>query len=69
MTTMNLKRLCLSVVVFGLAVASGVRAADVTGAWMAEFETQIGVQKYTFTLKQDGDTLTGKANSEIAGDI
>jgi len=68
MTTMNLKRLCLSVVVFGLAVASGVRAADVTGAWMAEFETQIGVQKYTFTLKQDGDTLTGKANSEIAGE-
>jgi enterochelin esterase-like enzyme len=40
-------------------------AADVTGTWMAEFDTQIGVQKYTFTLKQDGNTVTGKANSEI----
>ncbi len=42
-------------------------AADVTGTWKAEFDTQIGVQKYTFTLKQDGKTVTGKANS-IIGD-
>ncbi len=28
-------------------------AADVTGTWKAEFETQRGLQKYTFTLKQD----------------
>lgn len=40
-------------------------AADVTGTWKAEFDTQIGIQKYTFTLKQDGSTVTGTANSEI----
>jgi hypothetical protein len=28
----------------------------------AEFETQRGLQKYTFTLKQDGTSVTGKAN-------
>jgi enterochelin esterase-like enzyme len=41
---------------------------DLTGTWNAEFETQIGKQKYTFVLKQDGMTLTGKANAEINGE-
>jgi hypothetical protein len=27
-------------------------AADVTGTWKAEFDSQIGLQKYTCTLKQ-----------------
>src|SRR5581483_4469769 len=40
-------------------------AADVTGTWKSEFDSQIGQQKYTYTLKQDGTNLTGKANSEI----
>jgi enterochelin esterase-like enzyme len=43
-------------------------AADLTGTWKAEFNTQIGVQKYTFNLKQDGATLTGKASSDIGGE-
>ena len=42
-------------------------AADVTGMWHSEFDSQIGHQVYTFTFKQDGSKLTGKANSE-AGD-
>ena len=44
-----------------------VLAADVTGTWKSEFDSQIGHQIYTFTFKQDGTKLTGKANSE-AGD-
>jgi hypothetical protein len=40
-------------------------AADLTGTWKSEFDSQIGLQKYTYTLKQDGTNLTGKANSEI----
>jgi enterochelin esterase-like enzyme len=40
-------------------------AADLTGTWKAEFDSQIGLQKYTYTLKQDGTSLTGKANSEV----
>ena len=49
-----------------LAVASlSAFAADVTGTWKAEFETQRGLQKYTFNLKQDGATVTGKASVEM----
>ncbi|MHB8519877.1 MAG: hypothetical protein ACYDH9_03875, partial [Limisphaerales bacterium] len=42
-----------------------VWAADVTGTWKSAFDSQIGHQTYTFTLKQDGANLTGKANSEV----
>jgi enterochelin esterase-like enzyme len=51
-----------------LLLSCPVMAADLTGTWKAEFETQIGLQKYTFTLKQDGTNITGKANSEIDGE-
>jgi enterochelin esterase-like enzyme len=40
-------------------------AADVTGTWKADFDTQRGMQKYTFTLKQDGTNVTGKAGVEL----
>src|SRR5678816_1579329 len=43
-------------------------AADITGTWKAEFQTQRGLQKYTFTLKQDGASVTGKANVEREGE-
>ncbi len=42
-----------------------VLAADITGTWKSEFDSQIGHQKYTFTFKQDGTKLSGKANSEV----
>jgi len=49
-----------------LAVASlSALAADITGTWKAEFETQRGLQKYTFTFKQDGANVTGKASVEM----
>ena len=51
-----------------LALSGLVHAADVTGTWKAEFNTQIGVQKYSFVLKQEGATITGKAQAEIAGE-
>jgi enterochelin esterase-like enzyme len=38
---------------------------DVTGSWKADFDTQIGLQIYTFTLKQDGVAVTGKASVDI----
>jgi enterochelin esterase-like enzyme len=41
-------------------------AADLTGTWKSEFDSQIGLQKYTYVLQQDGAKLTGKASSEIA---
>lgn len=42
-------------------------AADISGTWKSEFESQIGRQQYTFTFTQDGTRLTGKADS-VAGD-
>ena len=43
-------------------------AADVTGKWTSEFDTQIGLQKYTFDLKVDGEKVTGKASFERMGE-
>jgi enterochelin esterase-like enzyme len=48
-------------------LTSAINAADVAGQWQAEFDTQIGVQKYLFTLQIDGETLTGKAAAEVEG--
>lgn len=42
-----------------------VFAADISGTWQTEFDSQIGRQKYTYTFKQDGTNLTGKASPEI----
>ena len=47
------------------ALPLSLAAADLTGTWKSDFETQIGQQKYTYTLKQDGTNLTGKANAEV----
>jgi enterochelin esterase-like enzyme len=48
-----------------LALPCASWAADLSGTWKSEFDSQIGRQKYTYTLKQEGDKLTGKANSEV----
>jgi hypothetical protein len=37
---------------------------SVAGKWKAEFDSQIGVQKYTYDFKLDGTNVTGKASSE-----
>ena len=42
------------VTLFALAVATfSAFATDIAGTWKAEFNTQRGLQKYSFTLKQD----------------
>jgi hypothetical protein len=50
-----------------IALASPARAADVAGRWQAEFDSQIGHLKYTYELKTDGGTITGKAIREQDG--
>jgi len=42
-------------------------AADISGQWRAEFDTQIGTQKYIFTFRPDGDKLAGTAAAEVNG--
>ena len=39
-------------------------AADVAGKWTAEFDTAIGMQKYTYEFQIDGTKLTGKATGK-----
>lgn len=47
-----------------VAMLAPVCAADITGTWTASFDTQVGVQNYTYTFKVDGNKLTGTAKSE-----
>ncbi len=49
-------------------VAPGDRPAEkFGGTWEAEFETQRGLQKYTFDFKQDGTALTANGTAELDG--
>jgi len=64
---MRIRHLTLTLV-FVLASAVAAFAADVSGTWTAEFDTQIGIQKYVYTFKVDGETLTGEASAERMGE-
>lgn len=44
-----------------LATALPAAAAELAGRWTAEFDSPIGVQKYVYVFKKDGDALTGEA--------
>src|SRR3954471_7655641 len=56
------------IIITALAILPlALQAADITGTWKSEFDSQVGHQEYTFTFKQDGTTLTGKGSS-VAGD-
>ena len=43
-------------------------AGDISGTWTASFDTQVGKQEYTYTLKVEGAALTGTAKSNLIGD-
>ncbi|HEX7236111.1 MAG TPA: hypothetical protein VF405_04055, partial [Gammaproteobacteria bacterium] len=49
-------------------VAGLAYAADVSGTWTASFDTQVGKQEYTYTLKVEGSTVSGTAKSNLSGD-
>jgi hypothetical protein len=56
-------------VLFAVLILVGlvcVYAADITGKWTTEFDSQVGVQKYVFEFKVEGTKLTGTAISKIA---
>lgn len=64
---MGLRRI-LGAVAAVVLIALPALAADLTGQWKAEFDTPIGVQKYTYEFKVDGDKLTGTASAEVMGE-
>jgi len=62
---MNKLTKTLTLVACALAVVGVARAQDnVTGKWKGQFDSQIGLQKYTFDFKVAGTNLTGKAIGE-----
>src|SRR6185312_13862037 len=63
--SINLDQMKLPIFLTLAFAASFTTAADLTGTWKSEFDSQIGMQKYTYTFKQYGTNLTGKAHSEI----
>jgi len=61
-----MRKLCLGLLLW--AVAGGLAlAADVSGKWSAEFDTQVGKQSYTYEFHVDGAKVTGKANNAQFG--
>jgi len=57
-----MKRIAETLAVVLLA-SIGIARADenAAGKWKGQFDSQIGLQKYTYDFKVDGDKLTGKA--------
>ncbi len=55
---------CLILLALSLAAFLPARAADLAGKWTSEFDSQIGLQKYVFEFKHDGDHLTGQATHD-----
>jgi hypothetical protein len=49
-----------------IVVSNAALAADITGTWSASFETQVGVQNYTYTFKVEGNKLTGRLKSQFS---
>jgi hypothetical protein len=54
--------LILAFLAAGMALFAN--ASDINGVWTATFDTQIGEQHYTYTLKADGEKLTGTAKND-----
>ncbi len=63
----NRNSLILYVLLIVSMLTMSAYAVNITGTWKAEFDTQIGLQKYTFILTQDGNSIRGKALSDIDG--
>ncbi|MEO6567345.1 MAG: hypothetical protein ABIO94_01170 [Opitutaceae bacterium] len=58
---MNLRKSFL-LAAFSLVSVTFAPAAELAGKWTAEFDSQIGVQKYAFEFRVDGDKILGKAS-------
>lgn len=55
----------VALVVAGATVSA--QAPNITGRWTASFETQVGVQEYTYDFVATGPTLTGSLTSGMGG--
>src|SRR5678816_195706 len=53
--------------VFGIVVLAA-QSADIAGQWRAEFDSQIGQQKYLFNFQVNEGKLSAKATAEARGE-
>ncbi len=52
------------------AAVAAAPSADISGTWTTSFDSQVGVQTYTYTFTLSGETLTGHAKSNLGeGDL
>ena len=58
--------IAIALAAFTLALTGSAWSADTTvaGRWKGQFDSQIGLQKYTYEFKVDGTNLTGRAIGE-----
>ena len=55
----------LTLAACALALTGTIRADEsAAGTWKTQFDSQIGVQKYTYVFKVDGTNVTGTATGE-----
>jgi hypothetical protein len=66
--TMKILRKTMILLTLALAYPGLLHALDVAGEWHGEFDSMVGKQVYIYTLSMEGDSLTGKAEADIAGE-
>ena len=60
----------MTVAIAPSAAIAAAPSANINGTWTTEFDSQVGKQTYTYTLKVEGGTLTGHAKSNLGeGDV
>jgi len=60
----HLKSITLAALTLALAGSAWGADETVAGKWKGQFDSQIGLQKYTYEFKVDGTNLTGTATGE-----
>jgi len=58
----NLKTAGFAALTLAFAVSAWSAGQNIAGKWQAQFDSQIGVQKYTYEFKFDGTNYTGTAS-------
>jgi hypothetical protein len=56
------------VILISPALSAKPDSDDLTGTWKAEFDTPIGMQNYTYIIKQEGTKLTGRIIGIVEGE-
>jgi len=59
------RNLAIAALAMFAAATLAADASGISGTWTASFDSQVGVQTYTYTFKVEGAKLTGHAKSNL----